>query len=831
MPNNKKFFRKGYLKRILRGTAIMLGGIAILVVSAYLILAWYVSTHKDELAIRINQTVSQNMGGELHIADMEASLLGDFPFTSMVLKDVYLRDSLWDQHHHDLFKADEIFIRVNPFKLLSKRLDVQKLIVRGGGIFIYTDSVGYSNKYLLNSKDTVKSTSDAKTKFNLSRFALQNFTIQMEDAPKRKSFKYIVKSMDGFSAQEEENWITKLDVNVLSERMYFNTSRGSFLKGAPLKGHITLTWNPAERNLKVNAPELNITNQKVLFEGSFTFAPKPPDFSIHLETKDIPYKTAIGWVADNISAKLEPFDFKKPVSLVADLKGQMKYRDTPLVIVRWTVPENTLTTPFADFDKISFNGYFMNEVVAGNGHADPNSQIVCTDLKGKFEEIPFTADTIQVTNLIYPNLYFHVQSSFELQKLNAIDGLPLLFKGGNAAADVRYRGGVRSDDTLYPNVDGTIRLQNGAFTYIPRGLDFLHVQSTMRLSQDNLFLENTSVTTPGGNLELQGSALHFFRFYFQDPGKVNIAFRMRSQSLNLNPFTSLIGKRKSITSKPTKGPNSGATRIFKGLDNLLDQATFSLDMALQKLTFQKFEAGNVKATAQLTQQDVNLQNISMNTAGGSMDLNGHIAQAGSINPFTVEASFNAVKVDQLFRYFGNFGQDAIVAENLNGNFTAKVNALGKITDNGKLVPNTLNGRFKFKLANGALQNFEPFLKLKKWTIRDRNLDNVAFELIEDEIEFNAGKFIINPLVIRSNAFNLKVQGIYHPPKGTNLSIILPLGKPENESEEQRKTNKVARGITVYLIATDGDDGNVKIQWDPRKTGNKKSEELLKAEQK
>lgn len=820
--------RKRRVRRWLRGIAVFLCTLVLLFVGAYALLAWYVGSHREELLARINSEVSSNIDGTLHIGDMRPSLWGDFPHTSVVLRDVYLRDSLWPQHRHDLFRADEIFVRLNPLKLLSRRIDIRKLTLRGGGIFIFTDSSGYSNKYLLKRKDTTSGKDGQK--INFRSFALRNVTVEMEDAPKLKSFGFFIRSLEGVADQTAQGWNTTLNADVLADRMFFNKTRGSFLRRTPLKGRVFLTYNTGEKDLAVRAPDLRIAGQPVLFQGRFSFLDQPAAFNIHLETKKVAYKKAITWVSENISSKLRPFDFTKPVDLTADLNGHIKFRDTPEVIVRWRVEDNTLKTPHADFEHISFGGYFNNEYVKGNGHGDANSSISFLGVKGQFEQIPFTADTIMATNLLYPLLNLRLRSAFELKKVNEVGDLPLSFSGGQAELNLHYRGGISRKDTLYPQVYGKVAVRDGAFTYVPRGLSFSGVQAVLSFSDDHLYFNDLSLTTPGGPLRVQGTALHFFRFFFSDPGKVNMFWRISSQGLNLNHFGSLAGRRQSRKGTARRARSAGAARFFAGLDQLLNECTATLAVNLGRLQYRSFLATDVRATAAFSKEGVSFQDIALRTGGGTMAVSGRIAQAAAINPFALKADFRQVAVKELFHAFDNFGQDALQAPNLEGRLTANIDVAGKMGESGRVVKRSLNGTARFVLEDGGLKNFEPFRKIGRFAFRKRNLEHVYFEQIRNTIEFRNGVYIIPPLVIRSTAFNMSVQGTYGPPSGTDLAIVLPLGNPENEDKEQKKTKKVSRGLTLYLRAHDGKDGKVDIDWDPLKKGKKRTDEMFGVEE-
>lgn len=816
------------LRRWGRIAGATLGAVVLLFFAAYAALAWYLHRNRDALLTRINDAASEHIGGTLHIGSMEPSLWGDFPYTSVVLRSVYLRDSLWSQHHHDLFKADEVFIRINPLRLFSKRIDIRKLTLRGGSVFLFTDSTGYSNRYLLARKPQPTEEKQDR-KINFRSFALRDVRVEMEDAPKNKSFSFLVRRMEGLSGKSDNGWETSLDADVLVDRMYFNKTRGSFLRHAPLKGRVFLTYNAREKDLAVRSPRLLISGQPVQLLGRFSFLDRPAVFNLHLETKQVAYKQAVTWVSENIASKLRPFDFERPVDLYADLNGHIKFRDTPLVVVRWDVRNNVLHTPDADFKDISFGGYFTNEVVKGYGHGDPNSRLVFGPVRGNFEGIPFTADTIMATNLRYPLLRLHLRSDFDLEKVNDAGDLPLVFTDGKAALDLQYEGGISRDDTLYPKVDGTIKLSDAAFVYQPRSLSFSGVNGVLQLKGDDLYLKDVRATTPGGQLNVEGTALHFFRFFFSDPGKVNMFWRVSSPGLNLDPFSGLAGRRLQHKASARRKSSAGVLRFFTGLDNLLSRCSATLELAFHRLQYHHFVATNVKADAVFSHSDVQFPKIDLETAGGTMAVSGHIGQALAVNPFSLKADFRKVEVDRLFHGFDNFGQDALLAPNLDGRLSAQINVSGKMTEGGRVVKRTLGGRVKFVLEEGGLRNFEPFKKIGRIAFKKRNLDNVRFERIENVIDFNAGRFTIYPLAIRSTAFNLQVQGTYAPPSGTDLAIVLPLGNPKNEDPEQKRTRQVARGLTLYLRARDGKDGKVDIDWDPLKKGKKKTDSLFGVE--
>jgi hypothetical protein len=81
--------------------------------------------------------------------------------------------------------------------------------------------------------------------------------------------------------------------------------------------------------------------------------------------------------------------------------------------------------------------------------------------------------------------------------------------------------------------------------------------------------------------------------------------------------------------------------------------------------------------------------------------------------------------------------------------------------------------------------------------------------------------------IHSTVLNMFVEGTYDLKKGTDMSIQIPLSNLKEKNinlEEGNHGLKSKTGLSVRLRAKTGDDGKLKISWDPFKKAlkNKKA---------
>src|SRR5690606_13622044 len=150
--NQNRLMLPRWLRIVFRILLITLAVLLLL----WIAVAWYIHSHKKELLAKITETLSEEVNGTVTIRDIKPVLWKSFPNISVALSQVALRDSLWNDHGRSLVELNALYVRLNPFNLIRKKIDIRKVIAADGYLYIFTDSSGYSNKYLLEGKKEKK---------------------------------------------------------------------------------------------------------------------------------------------------------------------------------------------------------------------------------------------------------------------------------------------------------------------------------------------------------------------------------------------------------------------------------------------------------------------------------------------------------------------------------------------------------------------------------------------------------------------------------------------------------------------------------------------------
>lgn len=797
------------------GLKIVIGSF-VFIVLLWLGIALYININKKELLKQITEQLNEGLNGSLSVEDMKPELIRGFPAISVSLKNVLLRDSLYSQHHHDLLQAGDVYVAVNAFSILRRSPRIMNVEIDNGKIYMFTDSTGYSNADIF-AKKKVADTSSKQHRPRINHVILHNVDFTFENNVKFKLFHLAIRDMESVTDYNLTGWKSRMNASAFVHSFSFNTEKGSYMKDKELEMSISMSYDQARDILSVPEQPMRVGDEELTIGGTFDFSKKPTAFVLNISAKDILYKNAQHLLPARVANKLAIIDLEKPLAVHANIDGHMKFRDTPVVNITWVVKNNVLITPAGKVKNCSFSGQFYNHVDTGAGHTDDNSVVVLNGLKGTYEDIPFNADTIRAFNLNRPVIDGRFHSDFPLRQLNPIiGGNTFAFNSGSVALNLLYKGGIMPDDTTVSYVYGTIKVNNASMTYLPRNLSFVNTSAMIDFEGSDVFVRNVKVQSGSNVLEMNGSMLKFMNFYYNDPAKVVLDWRIHSSRIDLSEFrTFLTARRSGSAGEAAKSKTAGkVTHMSQQLDNVLSSSSVHMLLDVDKVVYKAFTAEKLNADIQLAQSGITLTNISVNNSGGRVVLRGAMDQRGSVNNFHVVADIDNVHIQDFFYSFANFGQTAITDKNIRGNLFAKVDVTGSIKDNGDISPKSFNGSVAFDLRNGALMNFEPLMKVGKYVFRNRNLSDVTFKDLKNSLQIQGDKILIEPMFIESSAINLKVRGVYSLSKGTLIDMDIPLRNPKKDEliiDDELKQERAMKGIVLHLQATDGDDGNVKIK--------------------
>ena len=809
-----------------RWTKIILWIFAGLVGLVFLVfagLAFYVNTHKKDLLVSITKQLNKNLNGSLTIGSMDPTFLGGFPRVSLNLKNVVMKDSLWANHHHTLLEAKNFDVSVNPLALLTGTIEIRKVSINDATIYLYTDTNGYSNTSIFRKKDKKKKpeADEGGSAAEVKKFSLARVNFVLDNQKGHKLFQFAVEELKGDMDYGWSGWEADLKLKTMVKSLAFNTRRGSFIKDKLLEGPFKISFDEDKGLIKVSPNRLNIGKDPFIIGAQFDTSKENTEFTINIQAPGIRWKNAAALLAPNITEKLNMFNLEKPIDVTCVLSGNMGPGGDPSIEVKAKVKDNVLVTVGGKVEHCNFTGVFTNNYMNGKGYTDANSAIKLYKFEGSYTDIPFSIDTAFVVNLEQPVATGVFRSKFDISKLNkAIGEETLKFNKGQADVKLSYTADIVDFKLNKPLLKGVVDISNADISYVPRKLNFKNSAISLNFTSTDLFIRNIRLQSGKSVVYMDGSIKNFLNLYYNAPEKILLSWQVRSPELHLGEFLGFLSSR-----KPQRKAKKGAkkTTLSEDLNNVFERSMVDMHLRVNKVYYNKFAASDATADLFLSENGIALKNISVKHGGGSLKLNGNISQQGSVNHFNINTTISNVDIKNFFYSFENFGLKSITSKNLKGFLFSKTNMSGSITDQGKLVSRSLRGNIIFDVKKGALLNFDPIKNVGKFAFPFRNLDEITFENLNGKFDVRGEKVTINPMQINSSLLNMDVAGVYSMGTGTNIMVDVPLRNPKKDedlTDKKEIRERRMKGIVLHLLATDGEDGKIKIKLSKNRSKSK-----------
>lgn len=806
-----------YIKYTVKGLAILVGVLVLIYIAIYA----YVAANKKSIIQQIKEQADDKLNGDIQINDIGLTFLNTFPRISVELENISIKDTLFSQHHHPFFAAKKVYVNLSLTGIIQKTNPISGVRIDNGQVYIYTDTSGYTNAYLLSPKSDKKTPQkNAAGNPVIDIIKLREVRLILNNQLKRKLYDFDVTKFNCVVTTEDSTLRFKTKNNILIHNLAFNTKNGSFLKEARFEGGFNVFFNKTRKQLSFDDLDVTIKDHPFNLSGVFNFT-KSPSFSFKAATKKIDYNFARSLLTEKNSKALSVVKLGKPIDEIsAEISGPMN-GGNPLVHALWKCNKTDIQSSYANFTNSSFNGSYTNELVAGLPRKDSNSRVQLNNFSGLWEGLPIKSQNIYIDNLKVPMVNADIKTDFDLIQLNTLIGSSSFdMHSGKGLLDITYSGPLEQNTNKNTLLNGKLTFSDGVLMYHPRNIELKNLNGNIVFKNSDVFVQDLRGNVQGNKIEMNGSGKNLLALMKTNPGKMVLDWNVYSPSLNLSSFTSLLKKRGSVSRK-----NNLKSRIGNNIDEIVNQANFHLDLRTDELKFKRFTATNVKASVSLINENWVLNNVSLNHGGGSMVMSGSLNEKNSkYFAANIKTNMQNVDVNKIFYAFNNFGQNGISSENLRGKLTSLVNVKMDIDRDLEGKPANMEGFIDFSLKNGALLNYEPLRKIGDLAFTKRNFDKIYFAEIKDRFDIKNREIVINRMVIESTVLTLFVEGIYSLGGKTDISIQVPLSNIKSRDRDYKLENKggtAKGGASIFVRGVPGDDGNMKFKLDLFKKFRKK----------
>lgn len=718
---------------------------AVLVLSVFLF--------KDRIIREFVNEANKSLNTPVKIGKIDVSAFDHFPNLSIVLTDVYIEDS--HPGIYPLLTAERVAFTLNPIEVWRGNYSIRGLSVTGSETSLKINAAGKNNFTIL------KEGSGAGTgtvSFDLREVSLENSVVSYKDEAARQHHVFNSEKLAASILVKGDLYSIEAQGDVLTEQI--EVDRSVYVANKKFIATVSLDYDDDKKTVLFKPSTLQIGKSSFAVDGNYSFKEKNL-IDLKAEGKDTDIQTLLSLLPEETSKKLRQYRSEGDVFFNLTLKGEINDRKSPFISVSFGCNDATVFHPQykSKIERAHLNGSFASASLADLSRAELFLKDVSGELNGK----AFRAN-LSLRGFNDPYVTFEFKG--DLDAASVFNFYPVDYikeMEGNLSADVSFEGQLsllkRKATAQKVTTNGSLSLDHISFLYGQQKIKLRDINGALQFNNNDLALSNVSGQLENSDFLLNGFFKNIITFLLFENQPIGIETDLKSDFIDLDQLFALgFSEEDSKDYKFNISPNV--------------QLNFNCDV--KRMHYRRFKPGNIKGDLLVKGQVAVSRNITMNTLGGKLTLNG-ILDAKNTKAIDVVGSWKLERIhaDSIFYVFENFDQDFIQDKHLKGHVFADVEMEMTLTEELKLISPSLIADISATIKNGELNNFEPMKKLNKY-LDDETLSKLRFADLKNEIHIEKETIYLPQMEVKSNATTIQVSGTHTFNQHIDYRVIAPL---------------------------------------------------------
>lgn len=778
--------------------------------------------HNQEMLFRkVQDAVNENLNGRLEIGDFKFRPFSAGFGINFTLTNVKVTDTLYNVHKTAFLNIELIHVALDFNGFYKGDIRIKNLVLQNGSMRMFIRKDGYSNLSIFrssatkkNDKSEVGSNDGLANKFGHVRFI--NFAVNYLDSTTMRSY--------GAVFHDASNQITFTDSTTnarFAGSMHFNglifkPENGGFLMKQETKLSLSLGYNPDLKRVSVYPSVLeSSTHDKINICGIFNLADTIKTFQLNFKASKIAVDNTLPLLPKIVSQQIELLNIHTMVDTDVGIIGSLS-PGKPIVSIHFKTYPFQYNLPVCSLKNVIADGFYTNQGDTRKAPGAQNARLIADDLHGFFETVPFKLKLV-INNFADPIAIIDAMMAADSTNLGQLlDPSRYRFNNGKAKINFHFSGSLKKLydpklNRLNGKINGKISLRNVSMEYIPRQVQMKKINGELTFDQEEFVFPDLSFSDGQNMLYLQGKVVDLIPYLFGTSKPLRAAININIPSWKLNWLETLLAPRTNVVFRKKKKLMLSAL-----LDDAIDKIEITVKLNSARLKYKRFSAIDLKGEFNVKDNSLRVKYFTMKAfKGADVTMSGELNNSGlsALPHLTLRGDVTNADIQTLFNSFNNFGQQTMTGLNLKGRLSTDFEFETNLSNNVKVVAESMKGRLQISLTNGFINNFSPFLKIKKLIFKKRNFESVQLAPLTANFRLSGQEIEIEPMEIESNVVTLFIDGVYSFGRKTDINIEIPLSnlKKRDSGYVLDPNNPRKRdGSKIFLKAID-ETGEVNIK--------------------
>ena len=706
---------------------------------------------QGKLAKLVKEEGNKMLNAQFDFRTLNISLLRNFPSASVSLEDFWLKGT-GPFENDTLIQAGELTAAVNLFSLFGDAgYDISRIIVKDTRVHAIVLEDGRPNW------DVMKPSPDAETpedetaqetfRIKLQKLSVDNLSVVYDD--RQGGVFADLSRLEADCSGDFGSDRTVVDLKMETPSLTCRTGGIPLLNKVSLEADMDVDADLAggkftlrENMLRLNAIQLNL-------DGWLAQTKQGMDMDLRLNTNEVGFKELLSLIPAIYAKDFQDLKTDGKVTLNAFARGSMEGNTkVPQFEVNLDVKDAMFRYPSlpAGVEKINISALVRN----AGGPLDA-TEISVAPFDFVLAGNPFSLNATVKTPVSDPDFHLTARGKLDLGKVKEVYPLDDMQLNGLVQADLELGGRlsmVEKEQFEQMQAKGSLRLnqmklvlkdmppvdiQQSVFTFSPRYLQLS--ETTVNIGKNDLTLDSRFENYLG--YALKGSTLK---------GTLNVS----SNHLNLNDFMSA-DTTAAVAEVPADTAAMGVIRVPENID-------FQMQAAFRELLFDKMTLTDGKGTLLVRNGTVDMRNLSFNTMGGSVTMNGAYAAPQKKQP-ELNAAFDMRNISfaQAYQDLGLVQQLAPIFAGLKGNFSGNLQIDTPLDATMSPVMSAVQGKGALSTKDLSLSGVK-FIDQVADIVKKPSLKEIKVKDLNIDFEIKDGRVTTKPFDLKLGDYNMNLSG-------------------------------------------------------------------------
>lgn len=747
--------KKSILRRIFKWTGITF----LLLLIAIIVLP---IVFRDKIKDLVIEEANTFLTADLALGDYDITFLSSFPEFTLELDSV----SLTGRNEFKgikLVDVKQLEASLNIWSVMGgDKIEIKSVRLVNPNIHVIVTKDGLANYNIVKEDTTVATVEEPETESSFA-LKLQSYEIVganvIYDDKAGDMYANIVNlnhSGVGDLTAETVDFKTKTTADAIT----FAMDGVPYLSAVKTDATVNLLMEFKEKSSKFTLQEnaIALNAFKMSFDGFYEMFDDYANMDIKLDTKKSGFKELLSLVPKVFQSGYESMVTKGTLAMNGRVNGKMT--DTELPAWNFNLNVANASIHYPDLPASIDNIYIKANTKREQGANLDNIKVDVEKFHAEFVKNTIDANLKLRTPMSDPYIATKILAKVDLATLGKV--IPLAegeSYNGKLDADIQIAGNMSDiDKENYEafNAKGWLSLKE--MKYVSKDLKApVEIEDLMfKFSPQDLALESFNAKIGSSDFKANGKIDNYFGYLLRDE-KLAGTFNYHSNYLNLDELMGIAPSDSSAAPEETTATSTADTTSSEGFV-IPENIDFNLNASVDKLNYDGIEVKNLNGNVKLNNSVATLNNLKMNTMGGTVGLSGKYNTQNPNKPkINLAYDLQNLDIKTLSDHFLTVQKLAPIAKYMDGSISTSLKMNGALKPDLSPILESLSGNGDLFTSKVKIEGFEPMKKLAS-ALKIPKLSSQVLRNVKAKFEFKDGKVKVKPFNVKLGKISTDVEG-------------------------------------------------------------------------